>query len=80
MSMVPYWITFEGRNSACVFASSRQEATDKAAQLTGATVIGATSLPYAAQPVLNRNESKEPTFCYDPEGCAGWTYCRKIPA
>ncbi len=73
----PYWVRFEGRKSACVMAESETEAETAAAALTGAKVTKCETLPYPADPVLNREPDDCPPFCYTPEQCVGTGCCRK---
>jgi hypothetical protein len=74
----PFWVTFEHRGPACVFASNKDAALAIAGEITKATALDAKVLPYAATPVLNGNDHG--AFCWKPGECAGRSSCPRNPS
>ena len=77
--MNSWWVKFEGRESACVEAASKQEAMQIAADLSGHSVKECDRIPYPAEPRLNKWEDPKygaiPAFCFQPDKCVGRTAC-----
>jgi hypothetical protein len=76
--MAAYWVTFVGRESACVEGDEKfsvDEATVLATKITGAQVKGIAEIPYPASPQLNPRGI--PPFCYTPDECSGRGACPK---
>lgn len=75
----PFWVAFQGRESACVEAIDETEARARAKELTGCEVIRVDRLPYPADPRLNAFKHPKygacPSFCFRPKECAGATAC-----
>lgn len=86
--MPSFWITFKGRNSACVEAEDEKTAMVAARIASGAQPIKAETLPHPADPRLVTKSYKDPkgreynipSFCYTPEKCAGDSCCHKQPS
>lgn len=75
-----YWVEFAARNPGCVEADTPEEAQRIAAEITGASATSCKTLPYPAEPRLNKVEGKwgaTPSFCFTPRECAGHTYCHR---
>lgn len=70
-----WWITFSDRKPACVYGGTEAEARALAAK--SGTVVSV--LPYPADPRLDDRagwgEGQCPSFCHDPNNCAGRTSC-----
>jgi hypothetical protein len=81
--MHAFWVTFDGRQSACVEAKDETEAKQLAKELTGKEAKTVNILPYPAEPRLNKpthectdgSSISIPSFCYSPASCAGRTAC-----
>ena len=73
--MKPFWVKFEGRESACVEAADSEAALALATELTGKKAVSCQPIPYPASPQLNAGRC--PPFCYTPQQCAGRSACPK---
>ncbi|HEY3498027.1 MAG TPA: hypothetical protein VGK73_25185 [Polyangiaceae bacterium] len=71
----PFWIDFTEGKGACLGAANEGEALALATKLAGRTAVRARLLPYAADPLLNRDAGT--SLCFDPEHCAGFSSCPK---
>lgn len=71
-----YWITFRGNTTACVDATSSDEAIKVGAQLKGRIVARCRQLPNPAEPRLNAL-APGPAYCSQPDTCAGSHTCMK---
>ena len=71
----PYWVTFVGRDPACVEARSEPEAGGLARVITGMAVTLVRRLPYPAEPRIAKVRMATPSLCWQPEKCAGHTAC-----
>lgn len=72
-----FWVRFATRQPGTVFAESEQDAIAKGAKITGCKATYAAPLPYPAEPIINAadNTHGTPSFCFEPEQCAGRTSC-----
>jgi hypothetical protein len=78
-----FWVSFrDGKQpaAACIEADDLPSALAQAEQITGRKPHAAETLPYPAEPRLNKHDGPWgicPSFCYRPERCAGNTSCRE---
>lgn len=80
--MSAYWVKFETGSPACVEVSGGMDAAlAVATEIAGRKAVSAASLPYPANPRLNRMEYGKhgpcPSFCFTPHQCAGKSFCPK---
>lgn len=77
--MRSFWLKFKERASGCVEAKDEVEAAAIAKQETGFDATSVQSLPYPANPRINKfNDPKYgvcPSFCFKPQECCGKTSC-----
>lgn len=77
--MRAYWLKFEGKPAGCVEAASEEDAKRIGAEAMGVAVLECSSLPYPANPRINKHihpgHGPCPSFCYSPEQCKGRTSC-----
>ncbi len=77
--MQDFWITFMTGAPGCVTAENAEAAKEEAKRITGRVVATWYTLPYPAEPRLNKVEIKGygvcPSFCFAPEKCKGRTSC-----
>lgn len=77
--MNSYWLTFKDHKHGCVEAENETAAKEIGKQVTGSEVTNVKSLPYPAEPRLNKYEDPKygvcPSFCFDPTKCCGRTAC-----
>lgn len=83
------WVKFEDGSRACVERPAdmshddwREKQMDFASDLAGKQAVEAWSLPYPANPRLNKVAYNEkagpcPPFCYSPDQCKGRSSCPK---
>jgi hypothetical protein len=71
-----YWVHFADGRRACVERPEGDErhVNEFAAELAGSRVVEFWSLPYPAEPRLNRVGTC-PSFCFTPERCKGRSAC-----
>ena len=77
--MRAYWVRLENNQAGCIDAEDDKEADFVAmivAAMTKTEVKSVEILPYPANPYWVRR-SDMPTFCIDPNNCAGRTSCPK---
>ena len=86
---MPYWITFADGTHGCLETPIDYEQSDPdqrrtdmlalATEIKGVEATEIRSLPYPANPRLNRQEHQGsgacPSFCFQPHQCAGRTSC-----
>lgn len=82
------WIKFEDGTGGCIIqppdfdgAMTGDQASQIATEITGKKVLWSKALPYAARPVLNRQDDWPAgwamALCYSPEECCGHSSCPK---
>ncbi len=72
--MTPYWLSFTDGTSGCCEGATLAAAITKAEDITGKVVSGGKRLPYPAHPRIGE-QSSCPSFCHDPDKCAGKSSC-----
>jgi hypothetical protein len=81
MTMSTYWIKFPSKPAGCVQADDEDKAKAIAFEAMGEEPKSCQSLPYPATPRINKIEHPQwgvtPSFCFDPDRCAGKTSCPK---
>lgn len=78
--MKTYWLKFPTKPAGCVEADDEAKARSIATEAVGEIPKSCDTLPYPADPRINRVDHEwgfTPSFCYDPDRCAGMTYCSK---
>ncbi len=82
--MQSWWLTFSGHPPGCVEAPTEAEAGAVAAPATGHRPVSVRRLPYPAYPRINMHEDPAtgvcPSFCRQPEECAGRSACPRRPS
>lgn len=77
--MRAYWLKFNDRLPGCVEANNEDDAKSVAKEATGSEPTSCQTLPYPAEPRINRHKDPKygacPSFCYEPKKCAGVTSC-----
>jgi hypothetical protein len=77
--MLTYWIKFKTAKAGCVEAADEAEAKRIATEAMGEEPVSIESLPYPADPRINRYSHPKygecPSFCFAPERCKGNTSC-----
>ncbi|AMR77633.1 hypothetical protein [Cupriavidus nantongensis] len=77
--MRTFWLKFNDYPAGCVEAKSESDAKEIAKEVTGHEAASCESLPYPAQPRINKYVDPKygvcPSFCFKPEQCAGHTAC-----
>ncbi|AGF91038.1 hypothetical protein SXHG_00016 [Synechococcus phage MRHenn-2013a] len=73
--MHSYWVRFKDGKKGCIQADGREAAYIEAESL--GEVVSFQPLPYPASPRIGNNNDGCPSFCYDPDRCAGNTCCHK---
>lgn len=72
--MIPFWLEFPTKRSACLTAASEQAALNMSELLTGERAHTASPLPYPAEPQIGE-KSTTPAFCYTPSKCKNRGSC-----
>lgn len=87
--MKAYWIRFTDGSAGCCEGTSAADAAERAASIEKKTVrttdagsVDALPLPYPASPIIWQEPASEghtpcPPFCWNPETCAGRSYCTR---
>jgi hypothetical protein len=77
--MKSYWLKFNGHRAGCIEADSEEAAKAIAKEKTGHEPLSCQSLPYPAEPRINKHVDPQygvcPSFCFKPEQCCGNTSC-----
>jgi hypothetical protein len=77
--MATYWLKFPTKPSGCVEADDEKTARSIATEAQGQAPKSCQDLPYPGDPRINRVEHPKwgvtPSFCIDPNRCAGRTSC-----
>lgn len=73
--MIPYWVTFENRDAACIEVPVDAKYVHEICSQYG-KVKEIKALPYPAEPRLGV-KSDWPSFCSTPAKCAGKNCCLK---
>lgn len=78
--MAHFWCRFPTHAAGCICTDNETKARLIAKAKTGEEPVSIQTLPYPANPRIfwsDRKGQRVPSFCFDPDNCAGKSACPK---